>query len=300
MFISKLSSILENYDKYGEHRLNGLKVAYVLLILYAGNLIFYIPNPYFYYFYVPITVMSAEVIGNSIKEKYFLFLYCLFTSTVTIFLFNLFSPYWFLFIFVFFYSLFLYFAAIDKRQQVLVVVPVSLALGAYSLLYEDINTNFYLILNNCLTTILAMVIVLGALAMFPRSYYYRSWLRAFWLLTTQIIEHLSRILDNQRPAQDPVQGHVVSIVRFANMLPHSMPIYSILKINLIISKILLIIVLVEKNAMVVETATIKSLIAEFTALKEAIEKEQPCMVKSNAITGFNKLIDSWNYLCLNR
>jgi hypothetical protein len=299
MFISKLSSMLESYDKYGEHRLNGLKVVYVLLILYAGNLFFYIPNPYFYYFYVPITVMSAEVVGNTIKEKYFLFLYCLVSSAITIFVFNLFAPYWFLFICVFLYSVLLYFSTIDNRQQVLVVVPISLALGAYSLLYEEINTNFYLILNNCATIILSMCIALGALACFPRGYYYRLWLRALSLLTTQIIEHLFQILDNQRPESDPVQGHVVQIVRYANMLPRSLPIYSILKINSLVNKLLLIVVLAEKNAMVIDDTIIKKLISELSALKAAIEQEQPCEIKSASLEVLDKIIGSWNHLCLN-
>ncbi|WP_240610456.1 hypothetical protein [Legionella qingyii] len=60
MFISKLIRIIEDYDPYGNHRVNGVKVTYVLLILFAVNFIFSIPNPYFYYFYIPITAMAAE------------------------------------------------------------------------------------------------------------------------------------------------------------------------------------------------------------------------------------------------
>ncbi len=65
MFISNLIRTIEAYDPYGLHRLNGTKVVYVLLTLFIVNLLFDIPNPYFYFFYVPITAMSAEVVGNT-------------------------------------------------------------------------------------------------------------------------------------------------------------------------------------------------------------------------------------------
>ena len=78
---------------------------------------------------------------------------------------------------------------------------------------------------------IAMAVVFAALAFFPRSYYYRLWLRALLLLITQITEHLSLMVANQRIIFDPVRGHTNHLVRFATMLPRSFPLRSIWKIR---------------------------------------------------------------------
>ena len=75
MFFSKLTHIIERYDRYGIHRLNGFKVVYILLILFLFNALFDIQNAYFYFFYIPITAMAAEVMGERVEQKYTFFMF---------------------------------------------------------------------------------------------------------------------------------------------------------------------------------------------------------------------------------
>ena len=241
MFISKLIHIVEAYDPYGNHRVNGMKATYVLLILFAVNFIFSIPNPYFYYFYIPITAMAAEVLGDTIKKKNVLLFYCILWSVISAFLFDIMSITPFFPIFAFFYSILLYLIAIKSRMHTIVIAPVALSLGAYSLLYRDVNTSFYVILNNCVNTFVAMAIVFAALAFFPRSYYYRLWLRSLLLLINQILEHLSLMVARKKIIFNPVKGHTTHLVRYAAMLPRTFPLRSIWKINLLMNQLHLIV-----------------------------------------------------------
>ena len=70
MFISRLSNVVETYDPYGIHRVNGVKAAYLLLVLFTVNLIYSVPDPYFYFFYAPLIAMAAEVFGETLEERF--------------------------------------------------------------------------------------------------------------------------------------------------------------------------------------------------------------------------------------
>jgi hypothetical protein len=299
MFISKLTHIIETYDPYGNHRVNGMKATYVLLILFMINFFFSIPNPYFYYFYIPITAMAAEVIGETMKKKNLLLFYCVLWSAISAFFFDILSITPFFPIFAFFYSFLLYLIAIHSRMHTIVIAPIALSLGAYSLLYGELNTSVYTVLNNCLTTFIAMAIVFAALAFFPRSYYYRLWLRALHLLITQIIEHVSLMMANQRIIYDPVRGHTTHLVRYATMLPRIFPLRSIWKINLLMNQLHLTVCVIEANTIMMERGMMVLFIEQLHVLKQAVEEERPCALAETPWAILNKLVHSWNYLCLN-
>lgn len=298
MFISKLNERMNAYDPYGEQRLNGVKVVYIILIMYAVNAVLPIPNPYFYFFYVPMFCMLAEIAGQTIEEKYRYLFHCMLISIITVFVFDYFAVFWFIFVLVFFYSLLLYFSVINNQVYVVSIVPIALAMGAYSLLFEELNTSFYFLLNNCLTLLLAMVIIFAALIFFPLSYYYRLWLRALLLLTQQVIDHASIILKHQDIIFDPVTGHTTRLFRYANMLPHNFPAYSILKISYLINDLHLLICVPEHEELNRDENKIKSLISELTIFKATVEQEKPCELKNSSFKELDKLIHSWNYLCL--
>lgn len=297
MFISKLNNKIEAYDPYGNHRVNGMKATYVLLILFTINFFFNIPNPYFYYFYIPLTAMAAEVVGENLQKKNLLLFYCILWSVISAFLFDILSITPLFPVFAFFYSFFLYLIAIDNRMHRIVIAPIALSLGAYSLLYGEINTSVYSIVNNCLNTLIAMVVVFFALAFFPRSYYYRLWLRALLLLITQMIERLSLMATNQRIIFDPVRGHTTHLVRYATMLPKTFPLRVIWKINLLINRLHLSICVTETSTLMMEQEQINTWIKDLQMFKKAVEHEIVCDLKTSW-DGLNKLINSWNYLCL--
>lgn len=298
MFISKLIHIIEVYDPYGEHRVNGVKAVYVLLILFSVNFIFSIPNPYFYFFYTPITSMAAEIAGDTIRRKNLLLFYCILWSAVSSFLFDLFSVSPFFPIFVFFYSYFLYSIAVKSRMHRIVIAPVALSLGAYSLLYGAINQDYYIILNNFLTTLVSMSLVFAALALFPRGYYYRLWLRALGLFLDQMMGYLSLMASNKRIVFDPVRGHLIHLVRFSSMLPRSFPLSSIWDINLLVNQLYLLICVAEPDRIMMEGEKIQLILQKLRVLSHAVEQERPCDLAATPWVVVNKLVTSWNVLCL--
>jgi hypothetical protein len=296
MFISKLNERIEAYDPYGEQRVNGVKVVYAVLIMFAVNYILPIPNPYFYFFFAPLFSMNADIAGNNIKEKFYNVIYCMILSIITVFVFNYFASYWFIFIVVFFYSLLLYHLFVNKQIFVVCIIPVSLAMGAYSLLYGTLNTNFYAVLNNSLTQVLAMIVILAAFLFFPLDYYYRLWLRTLTLLTQQTIDHANVLLTNQRLIFDPVTGHTTRMFRYAYMLPRHLPYYSIFKISALMNDLHLKICVPEHDELLYNEDKIKILIQDLTTLKTSLLQEKPCELTDTPFIELNKLIDSWNYI----
>ena len=147
--ITKLRNIIEEYDKYGEHRINGVKVVYVILILFLVNMLYTIPNPYFNFFYIPITAMGAEIANNTIKSKYIAFVYTVIGSIISVFLFDLTISYpiFFLF-FAIFYSILLYMVALHWVKSLFAPVPLILSLAVYSLAYGQISTDLYIAINH--------------------------------------------------------------------------------------------------------------------------------------------------------
>ncbi|MDQ5922057.1 MAG: hypothetical protein QG673_2116 [Pseudomonadota bacterium] len=308
MFISILSELLENYDKYGIHRLNGLKVVYVLLILFTVNLVYTIPNPYFYYFYIPITAMGAEVAGETVKAKYWLLFCALIGSITAVFLFHITYSYRLFFLFcAFFLALFLYLGALRIKNQMLVIIPIILSLAIYSLLYGSINTNFYAIINNGITTFIAMIIILAALILFPQSLYFRVWLRAYLLLLKQILGNFLLIQENKEVEIEPVQGHLIQLVRFANMLPRKLPIFTILKLNLLINKLRVISCAADQKIIKLTPEMLQYLIYHLQKLIVCVENEQPYWTSDAGLSEekylqnnmlLSKIVATWNNLCL--
>lgn len=296
MCISKLINIIEEYDMYLEHRINGLKAVYVLLVLFIFNMVYTIPNPYFNYFYLPITALGAEVIGETVKAKHLLFFYTVFGSIVSVFLFNITIVYPILFLFfVFFYSLLLYFIALHYLKILFVPVPLILSLAIYSLVYGQTSTNFYVALNNGLVTLLAMLIIMASLLFFPLKYYLRAWQRALKFLLKQILINFELIHNNQEIKIELVQPHLIMMFRYANMLPRKIPVFKVLKINLLMNELRLLSCANYKYFKT--TADIEQIIKGLSGLIYAVE--QKTMYKTNNAypQPLGKLITTWNSLC---
>ncbi len=233
MFISKLRNKLQRYDPYGEHFTNGLKAVFVLELLFLFNYVYKVPNPYFYYFYVPLTAFAAEIAGNTLEEKYLLYFFTVMGSVLAVFLFGMFSIYPLFFVFfVFGYSLLIYFTAIYKLKSMLVPAPLILSLAVYSLIYDKSNSNFYLALNHALETIVAMLVVMAGLRLFPKHYYLAIWRKAFISVLQNLITTADKIYQGEIEQMAIIPGTVI-MKRYSQMLSPRMKCYSVLKITLL-------------------------------------------------------------------
>lgn len=299
MFISRLIHTVEHYDPYGMHRLNGMKVVYVFFVLSLVNVFFNIPNVYFYYFYIPMTSMSAEVIAERVEDKYKAFITTMLGSCVMVLLFNMFSPYTLFFLFaVFVCSSVLYLMALRWGNFFIPIVPIILALAAYSLLYPDLNMNFRMAVNNAVTTLFALFIALCALILFPLSYYYRLWLRAFVLLLQEILNNLILIFEKNTTQSIFVQGHTRHLMIFSMMLPRKLPTQAILKLNLLVNRLHLESCVDKSSVVSLEKHELNLLIQELKKFIQAVRAERMYRLDKSRHPMLLKLVQTWNYLCL--
>lgn len=297
--IITLKNIIEKYDLYGEHRLNGVKVVYIILVMFFINMVYTIPNPYFNYFYVPITAMNAEIVGTTPKAKYILFFYTVIGAIISVFLFDLTVSYpIFFLIFVFFYSIALYLMALHWIKNLMVPVPLILSLAVYSLVYGQISTDFYIALNNALITLLATVIITACLILFPKRYYFRAWMRALLHLLKQIQGNFKLIQHNMEIQIEPVQGHLMMLAKYAKFLPRKLPIFTILKINLLVNELRLISCVTDQKLFKMEQQTLEHVINRLNKLITAIEQKQKCQIDQCDYPLLYQIISTWNNLCL--
>jgi hypothetical protein len=294
MFISNLIHTIETYDPYGLYRLNSIRMLYILIILFAFNIVFALKTPYFYFFYLPLTVMSVELAATTVQERTKILIYTTFYSVLWIFIINILRPYQFIYILaVFTSSMSLYLMAFKHQQLNLGAVSAILSLVAYSLNYPKINSDLNQLINDMITTTLAVLVILGAIVLFPLSYYYRLWLRALILLIQESLESLISNQTQNPEEKKSINTHAIQLTQFTKLLPHKLPLYTIIKINLLTHKLHSMCSVKHKS-----TYEDKNLISDLSQLLNSIQQEQPCSLpKSNHIVCIS-LIKSWNRLCL--
>lgn len=309
MFISQLKDKLAAYDKYKEHRINGLKALFVLELMILFYFFSSIENPYFYYFYAPITCFTVEAAGATLKEKYFLLLYTLLGSVLSIFLFGVLSVYNVFFIFfVFFYSLALYFLVLHNFRKMLVIVPLILSLASYSLIYGvEADSNFYVAINNAFYTLAAMVVIFFGLFLFPKRYYFEIWERAFFEVITGL-ESLSAKICKGEVETIAIFSGIIVMERYAKMLPKNIKCYSILKITILTFELILTMSYLLSFQKQLRKEYVIVLNHYLARLCDASKSRQPVVLSRQELSAFNEthelrilyqLILSWNYLCAN-
>lgn len=306
MFISQLKSKINTYDRYGEHRTNGLKAVFVLELLFLFNYIYTVPNPYFYYFYIPLTAFMAELAGNTLAEKYLLYFYTMAGTILAVFCFGLFSTYKIFFVFfTFFYALLIYFTASYKFKTMLIPAPIILSLAVYSLIYDNTNSNFYIALNHALQTLVAMLVIFAGLFVFPKKYYFSIWRRAFYdVLIT--LENLSGKICRGEISQMPIVGGTIIMERYSKLLSPRIKFFSVLKITLLTLELTMAmsyLVAFQKQIRIEYVNILHrylGILAMACAKQQAvtiIDTELPIFSTTYELKTLHQLLLSWNYLC---
>lgn len=306
MFISQLRSKLNAYDPFGEFRTNGLKGLFVVELMFIFNYFYSVDNPYFYFFYLPLTAFAAEIAGTTVKDKYTFLFFALSGSTVLVFCYGLISynPTFFI-VFVFVSSCVVYYIAIFKIKSMMVAAPTILGLAAYSLLYGDSDANFFVALNNALKSVVASVIIFAGLYIFPKSFYLSIWKKALCdvLLTLNTITEQIK----QGEIKDvPIFKGFMIMGRYSKMMSRRMKYYSIIKITLLALHLVTeasylshfhksikkeYIVALQKYTSLLYDACMTGDLVTLTGHDKAVIKS---IEELNTI---HRLILSWNYLC---
>lgn len=307
MFISQLKNKLLAYDQYGEHRINGTKALFVLELMMVFNFFSSMQNPYFYYFYAPLTCFTAEITGTTLEEKY-LFLFCtLVGSALSIFLFDVLSVYNVFFVFfVFFYSIGLYALVLQILPNMLVVVPLILSVASYSLIYGSFHEgNFYVALNHALQTLAATLVAFIALYLFPQKCYFVIWRRAFCDVIANL-ESFSLKIINQEAKTVVISSGTIMMSRYAKMLPRRMKYLTVLRLTMLAFELVMGMSYLFSFQKQMKKSYVVVLHAYLAKFSEACKRHKPLTLKPQELSAFNethelktlyKLIVSWNYLC---
>jgi hypothetical protein len=307
MFISQLKDKLLAYDQFGEHRTNGIKALFVLELMIVFNFYSSMVNPYFFYFYAPLTCFTAEITGNTLEEKYLFLFFTLIGSALSIFLFEVFSTYKTFFVFfAFFYSMALYFIVLQKLPKMMVVVPIILSLAAYSLIYNTPNSgNFYVALNHALQVLAATGVIFIALYLFPKKRYFVIWQRAF----IEVIHHLESFTAKILRAEVQtvaISSGTIAMARYSKMLPRTIKYLTVLRLTLLAFELVQGMSYMFSFHQQIEMKNISVLHHYLEALLVVCKKHQPLPLNLEEQAAFNdthelrilyKLILSWNYLC---
>ena len=294
MFISKLTRMIEEHDPLGIFRVHGIKVVYISLVLFAVNGLIAIPNSYFYFFYVPLTAMTAEVQGATLPQKYVFFTGVTLGSLLVISLFNLFFPFPAFFLFFSFGITWLLYIYLLQDKARLFWVPIILSLASYSLNYRAVNGTPFETLNNGITIVVSMLVILGALVLFPLSFYYRVWLRAFHRVVALSLKNFL-ILQSGASTVTDIPAYIVHMRQYAVMLPRCFPTYSILKMTFHIHKLYLASCAYWAPKPLFSETELAEIVTLLQQLVLAIEAEKPCNIEGNHRNTVHKLIHSWNY-----
>ncbi len=189
----------------------------------------------------------------------------------------------------------------------LVIVPLMLSLASYSLIYGlDADSNFYVAVNNALQTIAATVVIFAGLSIFPKSYYFEIWFSAFREVITNL-ETLSGKFCKGEVETIAIFPGIITMERYAKMLPKKIKCYSVLKITLLAFELILTmsyLLSFQKQLHIEYVAILHKYIAR---LAKASKTRQPVVLTQQELSAFKEthelrllyqLILSWNYLCV--
>lgn len=309
MFISKLGNLLDSYDIYGEYRVNALKILYIIIILFICNLIFAPHHAILNFILIPILAILIEttLVGARLKIIGTI-VFCI-LSAATMLVYDLTYQHPTLFtVIVLFSSILIYYLSITKYPYLFGAEPFILCIGFLSG-HKAGNSNLYEAFNGLTTLAFGVLLILGLLILFPRWFYYRLWLRAFYFSVVGIRDTLELSLEDQRSKFTRLHRHLIKMDQYAKTVGHQRYNFSLTKINLCICKLCGYIVISENINMIDRQLRIQRGVEILNTLITAIASDKPFMgdldkIISNyhdesSLVGvyFKNIILSWNNLC---
>lgn len=298
MSISQLVKQLNRYDPYHICFWNGIRAVSALIGLLTVNFIYGIHNPYFYFFYIPITCISIEILGENPYERAKLYIISVFWSALAVFVFGLSATHRGLeLLTIFGFSSLTYFFFIHHYKHALVSAATILSLGGYSLNYHFANVDIYQALNHFGLTLFAGMIVVSILFFFPRQVYWKIWHR---ILTKNLIQGLNFL---SSPA--PRQACMFLFQSFSTQLQYARmlrkPTKTLLKATILNHELLESIVVMQ-NYSTYSTSQITSLRQNLQTLIDVLIAKRPCPLTAiDTLTPLDRqiwqLAKEWNKLC---
>ena len=178
MFISTLIDKKNHYDPYRVHYYQGIRAVIALFSLFCIQYVYGVINPYFYFFYLPITCLSLEILGETSMERTKIYLQSVTWSAFGVLLFGLAAHHPLLeLLVVFSFSLWVYHVFIKHYPYPLISAATILSLSAYGLKYQ--NVDIYQACAHFGISLFAGMVIATVLKLLPQKMYLEIWYRIF-------------------------------------------------------------------------------------------------------------------------
>ena len=256
--------------------------------------------------------MTAEVQGTTVPDKYIFFTGVTLGAVLMVLLFNLLFPDPLFFLFCAFVITFLLYRYVLQDKSKLFWVPIILSLVSYSLNYRALNETPSAITNHAVTTLVGMLVVLGALVLFPLSFYYRIWLRTFYRVVDLCLKNFILLQKGESTVTD-IPAYIIQMRMHAHLLPRSYPTYSILNMTFNIHKLYLASCVYWAPQPLFTKKELGEIVTFLQQFLQAVEQEKPCQIAESKQTlsletlrtegdrplnchqSLKKIMHSWNY-----
>ncbi len=324
MFISRLSEFINRQDPYGQYRVNAFQTLVVLVCLFLVNFIFSPPH-----MQDLIAILSFGFIGSASmisynKRQYMVAAFCI-VGMIYAILINLvreYNLYTVLMVGFGMSSLFW----LSRKIPMLAGMAAMVNMLGITMVKIKVGGNGYVYLNYVVLISFYLILALAFMNIFPRIYYFRIWLRAYYLALGEF-EMRFRALAHQNHIQAGAPlTHFIRLNSFTRELGYKEFGFPARRIDILLSQLCNYLI-ASRNSVVTLNSNGYLLLAEackelqagiscnkslsfhtqqfskynnaaFKNINTDIDKELNQQLPPHIISAFAKLATLWNQLCL--
>ena len=214
MFISKLSNALNRYDQYGIIRVNTLHTLYLTICIFLINFIF---SPPFITQLMPIFLMGIIAAGSSPSYIRRQQIVAVFTALAIIWFVcvNLVANHNLATLLV---NIFLLSVLYWIGRKIPIFGAIALVCYILGIILPPLNVSgsFYVYYNLVVMCGIYLIAIIACMNLFPRIYYHRIWVRAFYLCLTELAKIQRSIAEGEIKFSN--SKHLIGLYRITSGL----------------------------------------------------------------------------------
>ena len=324
MFISKLSEFINKQDPYGQFRVNAFQTLVVLVCLFFVNFIFSPPH-----MQDLIAILSFGFIGSASmisynKRQYMVAAFCI-VGMIYAILINLvreYNLYTVLMVGFGMSSLFW----LSRKIPMLAGMAAMVNMLGITMVKIKVGGNSYVYFNYIVLICFYLLLALAFMNIFPRIYYFRIWLRAYYLALGEFEIRFRALAHHDYTQAEAPLTHFIRLNSFTRELGYKEFGFSARRIDIILSQLCNYLIASRNNVVTLNSSGYllladackelqagisdnKSLNlltqqfqdynhASYESINTNLNKDLYQQVPMHIISAFAKLTTLWNQLCL--
>lgn len=307
--LKKLKTALDTYDPYGLYRVNAFQTLFVITGLFLINAVFNFPQ-FTILMNLPIFGMLAICVSMGYGERLkTMLIYSIATIIYSVML-SIVQNYRFLTVLTVGIMILLFFTLSKKKYPILLGIIPIVHIAAYTTLIVPFADSAQLT-RWILGLIITAGVGIGLLALFPRHYFFRIWLRVLYLSINELDEKLRSHRDIDITTSPLLFKHLNRVPIYTAMLSNKENGFAARRISLSLTRIYQKILALMYHVAIIQEHELQEIQVLFHQLGQALIKNQPfhdfqgIHSERNASPCFLQLrqdlfniIGRWNQLCL--